>query len=99
MRNSCLTSGLSPDGFCGAAADAEDVEEVVPEGLAFGGFAGFAPPFLAEGDGAVANLIPRQWHGRRLPLAASAKTEVSISKGEAWPRGVVWALSLASGSD
>ena len=42
----------------GAAADAEDVEEVVPEGLAFGGFAGFALPFPAKDDGTVANLIP-----------------------------------------
>ena len=54
------------EGGDGAAADAEDVEEVVPEGLAFGGLAGFALPFPAEGDGAVANLIPRQRHGRRL---------------------------------
>jgi len=46
------------EGGDGAAADAKDVEEVVPEGLAFGGLARFALPFPAEGDGAVANLIP-----------------------------------------
>ena len=46
------------EGGDGAAADAEDVEELVPEGLAFGGFAGFASPFFAKGDGAVANLVP-----------------------------------------
>ena len=42
----------------GASADAEDVEELVPEGLPLGGFAGFTFPLLAEGDGAVANLVP-----------------------------------------
>ena len=55
------------EGGNGAAADAEDVEEVVPEGLAFGGLARFAPPFPAEGDGAVADLIPREWRRVRLP--------------------------------
>src|ERR1035437_6306369 len=44
------------------------------EGLAFGGLARLALPFPAEGDGAVANLIPRQWHGGRLPCAASQTT-------------------------
>jgi hypothetical protein len=43
--------------------------------LAFGGFARFAPPFLAEGDGAVADLIPRQRHGRRVTGRARAKRE------------------------
>ena len=47
------------EGGDGAAADAEDVEEVVPEGLTFGGLARLALPFAAEGDGAVANFIPR----------------------------------------
>ena len=40
------------------AAEPEDAEELVPESLPLGGFARFAFPFLAEGDGAVANLIP-----------------------------------------
>jgi hypothetical protein len=44
----------------GAATDAEDVEEVVPEGLAFGDLARFALPFPADGNGAVTGLIPRQ---------------------------------------
>jgi hypothetical protein len=43
-------------------ADAEDVEEFVPEGLALGGFAGFTLPVFAEGDGAVANFVPRERH-------------------------------------
>jgi hypothetical protein len=42
----------------GAAADAEDVEEIIPERLSLSGFTSFALPFLAEGDGAVANLVP-----------------------------------------
>ena len=46
------------EGGDGAAADAEDVEELVPEGLALGGFAGFAFPFPGKSDGAVANLVP-----------------------------------------
>ena|GEM_PF-4450024 len=46
------------EGGDGAAADAEDVEEVIPEGLALGGFACFACPFFAKGDGTVANPIP-----------------------------------------
>jgi hypothetical protein len=32
----------------------------------------------AEGDGAAANLIPRQWHGRRLPRAATQTIELSF---------------------
>ena len=64
-----------------AAADAKDVEEVVLERLAFGGLAGFALPFAAEGDGAVANLIPRQWHGERLPCAHSQTREISLREG------------------
>jgi len=55
------------EGGHGAAADAEDVEELVPEGLVFGGFAGFGLPILAKGDGAVANLVPRQRHGGSVP--------------------------------
>lgn len=46
------------EGGDGVAADAEDVEELVPEGLVLGGFAGFAFPFLGKSDGAVANLVP-----------------------------------------
>jgi len=64
-----------------AAADAKDVEEVVLERLAFGGLARFALPFPAEGDGAVANLIPREWHGRRLPRTISQIIEISLRKG------------------
>ena len=41
-----------------AAADAEDVEKLIPEGLAFGGFAGNASPVFAKDNGAVTNLIP-----------------------------------------
>ena len=41
-----------------APADAEDVEKLIPEGLAFGGFAGNATPVFAKDNGAVANLIP-----------------------------------------
>ena len=66
------------EGGDGAAADAEDVEEVVPEGLAFGGLAGLALPFAAEGDGAVANLIPRQRRGWRLPGTTSQTIEISL---------------------
>ncbi len=46
------------EGGDGAATDAEDVEELVPKGLALGGFAGFALPFLGKSDGPVANLVP-----------------------------------------
>jgi hypothetical protein len=49
--------------------------------LAFGGLARFALPFPAEGDGAVANLIPREWHGRRLPRTISQIIEISLRKG------------------
>jgi len=45
----------------GAATDAEDIEEVVPEGLAFGGFAGLAFPIFAEGDGV--GCRPECWNG------------------------------------
>ena len=57
---------------------AEDVEELVPEGLAFGGFARFAPPFLADGDGAVADLVPRLRHGRRVTWGVAPKREKSV---------------------
>jgi hypothetical protein len=36
----------------GAATDTKDVEEFVPESLAFGGFASFAIPVFAKGNGA-----------------------------------------------
>src|ERR1017187_3995867 len=72
-----LADGLL-EGGDGAAADAEDIDEVVPEGLAFGGLAGFALPFAAEGDGAVANLIPRQWHGGRLARGTGQTIGISL---------------------
>jgi len=34
------------------------LEELVPESLALGSFAGLALPFLGKGNGPVANLIP-----------------------------------------
>jgi hypothetical protein len=81
--NEAPVAGELPDrlleGGDGAAADAEDVEEVVLEGLAFGGLARFALPFAAEGDGAVANFIPRQWHGRRLPRVIGQTIELSLA--------------------
>ena len=65
------------EGGDGAAANAEDVEELIPEGLAFGGLAPFALPFLAESDGAVANLILRQWHGARLAPGVGQTNEIA----------------------
>ena len=48
----------------GAARDAENIEKFVPEGLLFGLFALDSGPFLGEGDGAVANFVPRKRHGK-----------------------------------
>lgn len=49
-----------------AALNAEDVEELVPEGLLVGLFAFGRGPIAREEGGAVANFIPGQvWH--RLP--------------------------------
>lgn len=51
-----------------AAVMAEDLEELVPEGLFFAFLAGFAGPRLGEADGAVANFIPRKRHIRQLEI-------------------------------
>ena len=74
-----LPDGLLESGDS-AAANAEDVEEVVPRGLAFGGLVGFALPFPAERDGAAAYFIPRQWHWRRLPRSSRQTMEISPRK-------------------
>jgi len=86
------------EGGDGAAADAEDVEEVVPEGLALGSLARFALPFTAECDSAVPNLIPRQWHGRRLPRVASQKTEVFLREPAGERGGYVNRFSASGGT-
>lgn len=64
-----ILSGDFPDGFLEAgdypAADAEYVEELVPERLFFGGFALFAGPLAGEPDRVVADFVPGQcWHVR-----------------------------------
>ena len=41
---------------------AEDLEELVPEGLLFAFLAGFAGPGLGEADGAVADFVPGKRH-------------------------------------
>ncbi len=48
----------------GAAVDAEDVEELVPEGLSFGGLAGFALPGVGEAECALSDFVPGEGHGR-----------------------------------
>lgn len=48
------------EGGDGAAFDAEDVEEFVPEGLGFGAFFGGALPLVGKGDGALADFVPGQ---------------------------------------
>ena len=69
----------------GAATDAEDVEEVVPVGLALGGFAGFAFPFFAKGDGAMANLVPREWHAAQCSEAETLRRSfVSLRTAADW---------------
>jgi len=63
-------AGDGMDGFFeggdGAAVLAEDVEELVPEGLGLGAFAGGVGPFAGEGDGALAGLVPGNGHGGRI---------------------------------
>ena len=63
-------AGEGLDGFLeggdGAAGLAEDLEELVPEGLGFGAFAGGVGgvgPVAGEGDGALADLVPGEGHG------------------------------------
>jgi hypothetical protein len=48
------------EGRDGAARDAEDVEELVPEGLLFGLFAGLAGPIAGELDGPLPDFVPRE---------------------------------------
>lgn len=45
------------------AADAEDVEELVPEGLGLGILRGHIGPFLREAQGPILDLVPAQRHG------------------------------------
>ena len=51
----------------------EGVEKFIPEALLFTGFAFGSGPFLGEGDGAVANLVPRKRHGE-IVTKTSAKS-------------------------
>lgn len=44
------------------ALDSEDIEEVIPKGLALGGFPRLAHPLLREGDGAVFDFVPGEGH-------------------------------------
>jgi len=46
------------EGSDGATGDAEDIEEVVPEGLLVGLLAGGVLPLAREEQGAVADLVP-----------------------------------------
>lgn len=61
-------AGEGLDGFFeggdGAAGLAEDPEEVVPEGVGLGVFFLRVGPFAGEGDGALADFVPREGHGR-----------------------------------
>src|SRR5690606_38511520 len=45
------------------AADAEDLEELVPEGLGLGILRGHVGPFPREAQVPVLDLVPAQWHG------------------------------------
>ena len=47
----------------GAAAFAEDVEELVPKRLRIAALAGGVAEVAAKGDGALADLVPTQGHG------------------------------------
>ena len=44
----------------GSAADIEDLEEIVVEALSLALFVGRVPPFICEGRGAYAYLVPGQ---------------------------------------
>ena len=90
-----------------AAFYAEDVEEVIPKGLAFGGLTGLVFPLVGKGDGAVLDFIPRErprgiaWHGggrkSKADLEAdSADTSVSGQVHSDAPPGP--ALGTARGS-
>ena len=48
----------------GAAADAEDFEELVPEGLGFGVFLRCVRPFGGKADGVLADFVPTEGHGQ-----------------------------------
>ena len=82
-----LSDGLL-EGGDGAAADAEDVEKLVPEGLAFGGFA-VTPAIVAKGDGAVANLVPGQWHDDEYTNASR-----SIQVPRTWRMLLKWSVRI-----
>jgi hypothetical protein len=60
-------AGEFADGFLeagdGAAVEAEDVEELVPEGLAFSRLARLVLPVRPEADGAVFDFVPGKRHG------------------------------------
>jgi len=45
-----------------AALLAEDLEELVPEGLGGGVLFGLVFPIAPKGDGALTDFIPAQWH-------------------------------------
>ena len=46
------------------ATQAEDLEELVPEGLLVGGLPRGARPFAGEADGVLADFVPTDGHGR-----------------------------------
>ena len=46
----------------GAASNAEDLEELVPEAFGLGFFARLGGPFAGKLDGVVANLVPANRH-------------------------------------
>jgi len=46
---------------------AEHVEELIPEGLGLGVLGGLVLPLLGEGQGAVLDFVPAQWHASRTP--------------------------------
>lgn len=73
-------AGEGFDGFFeggdGAAGLAEDLEELVPEGVGLGVFFGGGGPVAREGDGALADFVPREWHGR---ASEGVKTAIEFS--------------------
>ena len=63
-------------GYCARESYAGDVEEVVPEGLVFGGFVRLALLYPAEGVGMGVILAPRPWDEQRLPCERIQTTVV-----------------------
>jgi len=60
-----------------AAADAEDVEEFIPEGLGFGALTRGVGPRPGEEDGLVLDFVPREGHAGEYRTRVFGKSKLA----------------------